>query len=66
MLDNLIKCPFCDIPCEMDHCPYTHKTEKIFEITDDCDDCLKKIQDLQDDNSYLNELLQKLHDKLHE
>ena len=66
MLNNATRCPFCETPCGMDHCPYTHKSEEVLEITEECNNCLKKIQELQDDNLYLNELLQQLHDKIHE
>jgi hypothetical protein len=66
MLSDKAKCPFCEFPCGMEHCPYTSNSEETTEIIDECGNCLKKIQELQEDNLYLNELLQQLHDKIHE
>lgn len=38
-------CPFCKIPCNMDHCPYTKKEE--------CDECSNKIESLEKEREYL-------------
>ena len=38
-------CPFCKIPCNMDHCPYTKKEE--------CEECSHKIESLEKEREYL-------------
>ena len=47
------ECPFCKVPCNMPHCPYTKKEEE-------CEDCNKKIRGLEKEKEYLIETIKKM------
>ena len=62
MLNNKNECPFCKVPCNMPHCPYTKKEESKQEEKKEkeCEDCEKTIKGLEKEKLYLIETIKKL------
>lgn len=49
------KCPFCEIPCNNEHCAY--KEDKEQDKSDDCD---KKLKGLIEENKRLLQLIKEM------
>lgn len=66
MSNKQIECPFCEIPCGMDHCPYTEKSKNITEDLENepCEDCYSVIKNLENDKLELSEMIQFLYDRI--
>ena len=64
MSNKQTECPFCEIPCGMDHCPYTKKQEVDILKNKPCEDCDSVIKNLENDKSELHEMIQSLHDRI--
>jgi hypothetical protein len=66
MSNKKTDCLFCEVPCGMDHCPYTEKSNNIIENLENepCEDCDSVIKNLENDKLELSEMVQFLYDRI--
>ena len=64
MSNKQTECPFCDIPCGMDHCPYTKKEELEILENEPCEDCNSIVKNLENDKLKLHEMILSLHNRI--